>query len=258
MNTGQKLNQNKSFVSNPAVKEIIFSVRVYPMWFDANLSPGSPSLFSPPYSNVDFPYFLFCEFDKKSGYSAGQKLLKQPSINVLTGQNALLSPLINVPYRYDGTFVSGSLAVALFSVAPGWPALVDIPIGSRVFSYTSWGFPVAPDPGCVFFVVESQGASYESICANTSIKDYYIDSIDMFCANPLQNVQAFHIVTMDEKGDIKTNPVSPILFKTQDYQQNVFIRMPMKIKLNQYIGFYSLFLFATTDITFVFKCKLLN
>jgi hypothetical protein len=250
-------NKLVASLKTPLAKEANFTVRVRPLWFDANgtLLQNNTGYLTP-FTNTDFPFFLFCDFDKKGCYNAGFKLFNTPNID-LNNQIGQPTAVFIAPsvynWRYDGIFKIGE------SVCPnilfGLVANSLLTKGTTVFSYTSYGFNVAPNPGFLFLAIECPDRSYESICSNTSVKDYYVEHIDMFCNNADQNIQALHFVDVDEVGKLKTNQINPVLFKTVDYQQNVFIRMPVKMKLNQYKGIYSLLKYNTTQIEFIFNCK---
>lgn len=252
----QKLNQQKSIISK---RKQSFSVVVTPYWFDVNGTPlADNTLFTAPFDlPTDFPYYLFGAFDKKGYYGQGQKLFITSNIDVnfgITGASvAIVHP--NTNWRFDGLFEVGKnqTPTAFFTV---FISALGINAGDLILSYTAYGFNGAPNPGYLFIVISCPQSNYLSLLENTNNEEYLIESIDMFCNNNIQNQQAVYFTTQDKFGQLKSNQVNPMLFKTQDYQQNVFIHMPLAIRLNRFKGFYSLLKWRTQKIEYVFTIKL--
>ena len=98
-------------LKKPLGKDFTFALRVRYYLFDGFLAPQLwPFIpFTNPAFVRDFPFYLFCDFDKQGGYSAGFKLLKGTNLDIHLlngGIGSIGNPPTN--WVYNGMVITGT------------------------------------------------------------------------------------------------------------------------------------------------------
>lgn len=192
---------------------------------------------------VDFPVYLFGEFDRLGSYYISQRI--QPPNNAT---------------KFLMSFVWGQGANPFFF---GFSGLSDIQsqinLGDLVNVYTD--NIIAPNY-FIFIVVSSTGRSMASVQQNTVTtqrdgKYGFLDAhkVQYFTNNPVQWQQNFRVFTTDNLGVPQVNNINPYIFRNAYIENDRFIELYWKYPLNQYTGICFNYLFSTDEITlnFIFK-----
>jgi hypothetical protein len=178
-----------------------------------------------------YPFYLFNYFDKKGGYFIGQKIC--PSVG----------------YFYLYSFTQGN-AFNWFDFNGFNNIKAKINIGDIVHVYAD--NPTTPN-FFVWVVQSSPFQSFASIVDNTNDKNLDIKEALYFTDNVANFNEPLYLVKENIIGVYNSDMHNPLSFRTLEDKQQDFIKLKIKLTINQYFGLYSYFDFQTEKLTFEFK-----
>lgn len=223
-------------------KERDFSILIKKFFTDTNGTVVDKSSV-PSVLQTRYPFHIFGDFDKPSGYAVGNKVL----------------PPINGTYFVGISIIGlGGPSFLQFQGAPN-PIRDQFNLGDLVFLYAD--SPTAPNFFVWIVINNLFDSGYASIVANTEGKELpgytsmkvdkflYINSVDA------QFNQSLFVINYNQIGVFEANQYEPLSFKFTDTKQDNFISIPLKFVLSQYIALSSYILHDTDQLQFVFTVR---
>jgi hypothetical protein len=188
--------------------------------------------FLPTFAQVNYPVWMFGNYDLDGGYAIGQKLLP-----------------LNEGLFYLNTGTAG-VGFDLLSFTGANNVKDQINIGDQIFLFSdSEQFPSF----FVWIVISGGQRSYSSILSNPLNEGMNTFMMKYFVDNERQFNETLQIVNVNEIGNYKTYPVPPLRYKTTTYEQENFIDLIMPYKISNYSGMYFYMDFSCDVIDFVIR-----
>lgn len=252
-------------LANPlSMDEVFINIRIRKIFLSVAWEQ-EPDFIPPPFANVDFPYFIFGEYDRRGAYSIGRTILPTTNIETVLG-GACGRPTSVLPYYFVGSVIPGNFAF-------GSPDLVAVPkvslgnvqyfvlnylnlqkLGSLVDIYYTRGLNVPPNPISVAIIAEMDFQSYASLCANTANEVYICREIIITYDNNTQYLKPIKIIRTNAIGQFTTQELLPTAYKPADNLQGNTIRIPVNFRIDQYLGLTSMINFLSLKIEYSFRC----
>jgi hypothetical protein len=225
-------------VTKPLQKNTGLTVIVKRFFTDVNGTIVAKSLV-PLSMQVDYPFWMFGQFDKSGGYKIG---------------NVIAPPNINTPYL--GSFVIGLDMPYLFGTGLN-TIQRQTTIGDVVHVFTD----NIDAPNYYAFIVQtSESASISSIYFNAIEAEknkIHINGINMFVYSngqpSLQFAKNVNLTRIDSLGAYVNHPETFLAFDQVDNKQAYFITVPLKMAVDQYNLVSSYIDFSADQIQFAFK-----
>lgn len=181
---------------------------------------------------VKYPIYLWNGFDHSGGYkiSAGEAppLDSYKFVRMFVKNDA-----------YDFTEFSGRNELNK-----------TISTGDLVFLYAD----DLDNPTYFIWIIQSvTNRSLGSILTSIPECGFKMNHVKIFTDNTLSFNERLGIIKTNHLGVYKYNQISPLAFKTVDYQETRQILVPLKLRLTHLIGFVSYFPFVNESISFDFE-----
>lgn len=187
----------------------------------------------------NYPVYLLGNFDRVGAYNIGQKTIPQP---------------VGVPFLC--TYVQG-YNVPSFLFNPGFyndPASVNqvLKFGDIVTVYTD----NLNNPSNYIFIVQTcDYGSLASIISNTQTQQQdgvigrlNVKNIAYQVDNDNQLNQVWQMVSLDNLGQFKQMPLSPIIYKQPLYKLSDFITLPVSFLMSQFTAINFLMTFTSDSV----------
>lgn len=179
----------------------------------------------------DYPVYLFNMFD----FDGGNRIAANET-PPLDGYFFIRSFIKNT--GYDFTQFSGLNNVSN-----------RIDTGDLVYMYADDPY----NPNYFVWIVQSiSNRSLGSIINTFPTKGFHMQNISMFADNEAAYFKSFGIIKSNPLGVYNFNQITPISFKTVDYQQSGLIVLPLNMCLDMYVGFTTYMTFNTDTLSFEF------
>ena len=186
----------------------------------------------PAFAQKKYPVWLFGNFDEAGGYYNGTKLFPLDA---------------GLFYLYTQT-VGRNFNLLNFSGANNIKDQLEIGDQVNVFS-DSKQFPNF----FVWIVITSERRSYASILRNPLNIGMDVFYMKLIVDNQAQFNEVWKLTKFNPIGDYNTDELSPLTYKTVDYQQQLLIDIPFKFAINNYHGLYMYMNFESDAFEIIFR-----
>jgi hypothetical protein len=232
MNTVQKSLLNT--LKTPAKNSGNFNIEIYRYFTDMNGTEFAKGL-APANLQVKYPFHLFFNFDKHSGYKISN-FVNPPQPNTFLLYSFIVGTTFDYFFFQFGNTIKNRLNT-----------------GDIVFLYTD---SVTIPSILIWIVLTSNSYNVSGAFENTSKKDLDVESI-LYTSDNIQNyLERLSLITSNEIGIYKSDSISPLSNKGIDTVLRDFILIDFNKKINQYFGISSNILFDTDKLIFNFKLKI--
>jgi len=239
---GTKLRRPE--IDNPYMRDHSIQIRVKRFFTDVNGTIINKNA-APLPMQVEYPFYLFGDFDRQGGYSIGLKTLGPVSTT-----------------KYLMTFVNGhGLTSAIIIGFTGANTIQSqLAVGDIIHVFCD----DTQNPTFFVWVVLHNGfGSLASIIGNSEttqqdglIGPIYVKSFHYASDNVRQFDYPYYFVRYTNITAWKNDQVQPMMFKDPFTEQEKLLNVQVEFGLDQYLGIAQYFLFDTEIIDFNFKIKI--
>lgn len=234
--------QRSPAINNPYTKNHSIPVTIRRHFTDVNGTVINKATV-PAALQVEYPFYVFGEFDRQGGYNSGLQALAP-----VNGTHYLLS------FIQGNGFITSFLTGG-FSGANTIKELVSV--GDIVHVYTD----DTQNPTYFIWIVQHFGQrALGAVVANSDssqrdglINKIFLESFKYHSDNVRQFDYPFYFIRSTNIATYKTDQVQPMIYKDPFVQQAELLEVEVNFNLDQYLSVGQYFLFATDIITMNFK-----
>jgi hypothetical protein len=256
----------QQILKQPALDEVYINIRVK-LLFLGPIGDIDHAMIPAPY-NIDFPYFIFGEFDRQGHYGIARHIITKDNLSLqnlglFTGVSSAALPK---PYYFQGNFVSGGFKFGSYAgagaLAVGMSQYETFnyynlnKFGDVVDTYSQNGVLAPPIPYTAWVIVSMDSTSYASLCANTANEYYQCSEIRVTFDNAFQGLENIKKIITNSQGKFISNDIQPAAYKPPTNLQSNTIVIPVDFRIDQYFGLASIIKCQSNQIDYSFKCHI--